>query len=156
MGLLMFSCLKLEYLVLLTLLIFSSLFSYADDLVQDEPTLDMQVERVIITTRVTSKHIQNLMCKHAKCSMAKGSIIDNIDTRTEEFSNTNTMVRFQDDVFDKEVWVHLPSELSPDELMEVLIKVRTSKTLGAYRVNLATEAKNMGSVRVLNKQGQII
>jgi len=81
----------------------------------------------------------NKICIFLGCTKGKSETI--------EFANTNTFVRMKTAVVGQDVYIHLPSTLTPDQLMEALIKIRTAKTLGARSVSVVSTS-NLNSILV--------
>lgn len=67
----------------------------------------------------------------------------------KELENGNTLVRLMKRTTGHDVRLYLPSELTPDELMEALIKVRIAHSEGAASISIITKAP-LGSVRVMD------
>lgn len=89
-----------------------------------------------------------------------------ISAQTKEFDNGNTFVQFESEVRGRTIALVIDREVGPNQIMEVLIKVRTAKTMGAKSarvflsgdvdpsfINLLTVA---GADRVFNFSGDQI
>jgi ribose-phosphate pyrophosphokinase len=59
-----------------------------------------------------------------------------VNVESKQFANSNTYVRFLQNVYGRDVVVVVPAQLDPNEAMEALLKLRTATTLGADRVTL--------------------
>ncbi len=69
-------------------------------------------------------------------SKSKGRAI--VASETVDFESGNTFVRIQDRLAYQNVEILLPAELTPNQLMEALIKIRTAKTEGAASITLVS------------------
>lgn len=76
----------------------------------------------------------NLSAAKAYCEQQKNCRV--LETKTKEFSNDNTFVKFSESVSNLAVHLVLPEKLTDQDLMEALIKVRTAKTQNAHDIGL--------------------
>ena len=74
-----------------------------------------------------------------------------LPTKTTEFSNGNTFVRFLKNPINQKLTLYIPNNIEDhdDLLMEALIKVRTAKTMGALSISVHFESESLPSTFVL-------
>ncbi len=70
---------------------------------------------------------------------------------TKEFDNGNTFVRLQQSTMDQDVEIWIPDALTPDQLMEALIKIRIARSEGAHSVTVRSQA-HPSSIRVSSSE----
>lgn len=98
----------------------------------------------ITGVRSNSDEVGELCSKLPKCQV--------LPVLVKEFGNGNTFVILEKQVTHQDLILLLPGTLSPDELMEALIKVHTAKTEAARRIVVASRER-LTSIRVLGQDG---
>jgi ribose-phosphate pyrophosphokinase len=74
---------------------------------------------------------------------------------SKEFENGNTFVRVSGDVANQTVIVQIPDVLTPDELMETLIKIRTISINGAAQTIVRIESPS-ADLKMKTSEGELI
>jgi len=71
---------------------------------------------------------------------------------TIEFANGNTFVRFKTRIYNRDTFVLLAEEMTSDQLMEALIKVRTARTNGAQNIVVAAPV-DLNKIKITDLTG---
>ncbi len=82
--------------------------------------------------------------------------IREIPSETVEFANGNTVVRVKGQLACNVIYVLVPTELTADDLMEALIKIRTAHSRGAKQVIVVTTEDNFDRLHVLGKNKKVL
>jgi len=76
-----------------------------------------------------------------------------LPSETVRFDNDNTFVRFKAVITGQTVLVVIPPRMSPDELMELLIKIRTAHSNGAADIKVVS-GETFSQVKIIGKDGK--
>ena len=76
-----------------------------------------------------------------------------LESKAAEFGNGNTFVKYESNVSDKSVIVRVPEVLTPDMLMEALMRIRTLETLGASRIAIEVIG-HVEKLRLMSSKGR--
>lgn len=78
-----------------------------------------------------------------------------LDSDTREFANGNTFVRFKESVAQKDILIVVPSILTSNQFIELLIKIRTAKSEFASSVKVVSES-GQKSIQVKDSNEKIV